>query len=180
MERRDPHTPLSEDYLRAHTISELKPLAAPIFLATYDLKWRDKFQHKAERIRSALGERALRIEHVGSTAVPDMPAKPVVDMLLVVADSANETEYAAAVEGLVIRSTSASPVGMSIGYSKDRIMRSICMCSRMAPPKLNGCWRSATGCEQTNLITSCMPDASEHWRSRNGNIPKTTPTQKLP
>jgi GrpB-like predicted nucleotidyltransferase (UPF0157 family) len=99
VEPQDQHTPLSEEYLRAHTIGELKRLSAPIVLAAYDPAWPDQFQHEAERIRSALAERALRIEHVGSTSVPDMPAKPIIDILLVVVDSANETEYAAALEG---------------------------------------------------------------------------------
>jgi GrpB-like predicted nucleotidyltransferase (UPF0157 family) len=99
MDDRDRHAPLSEDYLRAHTIGELKPLSAPILLVAYDPKWPDRFQQEAERIRRALGEQALRIEHVGSTSVPGLPAKPIIDILLVVADSAKETEYVAALEG---------------------------------------------------------------------------------
>jgi GrpB-like predicted nucleotidyltransferase (UPF0157 family) len=47
-----------------------------------------------------LGDRALRIEHVGSTAVPGLVAKPIIDILLVVADSADEQSYAAAREGV--------------------------------------------------------------------------------
>jgi GrpB-like predicted nucleotidyltransferase (UPF0157 family) len=50
------------------------------------------------RIRAALDRRALRVEHVGSTSVPNLPAKPVIDILLVVADSANEAEYVQALE----------------------------------------------------------------------------------
>ena len=99
MEHRDRNTPLSEDYLKAHTIGELKPLSAPILLVAYDPTWPDRFQHEAERIQRALGKRALRIEHVGSTSVPGLPAKPIIDVLLVVADSANETDYATALEG---------------------------------------------------------------------------------
>ena len=44
---------------------------------------------------SVLGERALRIEHVGSTSVPGLVAKPIIDLLLVVSDSADEPAYAA-------------------------------------------------------------------------------------
>jgi GrpB-like predicted nucleotidyltransferase (UPF0157 family) len=52
-----------------------------------------------------LGERALRIEHVGSTAVPGLAAKPVIDMVMVVADSANEAAYVPPMEraGYVLR-----------------------------------------------------------------------------
>ena len=69
-----------------------------IRLADYDPEWPRSFQQEAARIRTALGERAWRIEHVGSTSVPDLPAKPIIDIVLVVADSANETDYAAALQ----------------------------------------------------------------------------------
>jgi GrpB-like predicted nucleotidyltransferase (UPF0157 family) len=97
-EDRDQHVSLSEDYLRAHTIGELTPLTAPIRLVDYDVEWPRRFEDEANRIRTVLGERALRIEHVGSTSVPDVPAKPVIDIVLVVADSAKEAEYAPALE----------------------------------------------------------------------------------
>jgi GrpB-like predicted nucleotidyltransferase (UPF0157 family) len=42
---------------------------------------------------AALGERALVLEHVGSTSVPGLPAKPIIDMVLEVADSADEATY---------------------------------------------------------------------------------------
>jgi GrpB-like predicted nucleotidyltransferase (UPF0157 family) len=44
------------------------------------------FEREANRIRAALGNKALQIEHVGSTSVPGLCAKPVIDMLLVVKD----------------------------------------------------------------------------------------------
>jgi GrpB-like predicted nucleotidyltransferase (UPF0157 family) len=56
------------------------------------------FQKEADTIRGALGERVFCVEHVGSTSVPDLPAKPVIDIVLVVADSAAENEYAQALE----------------------------------------------------------------------------------
>jgi GrpB-like predicted nucleotidyltransferase (UPF0157 family) len=95
---RDERTPANEGYLRASTIGELTPLAAPIILVEYDPHWPDRFQYEAERICSALGEHALRVEHVGSTSVPGLTAKPIIDILLVVAESANETEYVPALE----------------------------------------------------------------------------------
>ncbi|GAA1982859.1 hypothetical protein GCM10009799_05060 [Nocardiopsis rhodophaea] len=59
----------------------------------YDPKWPYLFEREAERIREALGERVLRLEHTGSTSVPGLAAKPCVDMLLLVADSADEDAY---------------------------------------------------------------------------------------
>jgi GrpB-like predicted nucleotidyltransferase (UPF0157 family) len=91
--------PVSEEYLRAHTIGELAPLASSIHLVDYDPEWPRRFEREAYGIRSALGDRALRIEHAGSTSVPGLPAKPIIDIVLEVADSAQEIEYAAALEG---------------------------------------------------------------------------------
>ena len=45
-----------------------------IVIADYDAQWPQRFDAERERIASALGDRALRIEHIGSTAVPDLAA----------------------------------------------------------------------------------------------------------
>ncbi|MCW2763191.1 MAG: dephospho-CoA kinase/protein folding accessory protein [Marmoricola sp.] len=55
--------------------------------------WPEDFAVLAERIRGALGDAALELEHVGSTSVPGLPAKPVVDVVLTVADSADEAAW---------------------------------------------------------------------------------------
>ena len=86
---------MSEEYLRAHTVGELKPLASPIRVVDYDPAWRDRFEKESTGIRSALGDRALRIEHTGSTSVPGLPAKPIVDIVLAVADSVREADFCA-------------------------------------------------------------------------------------
>ncbi|HEX2089200.1 MAG TPA: GrpB family protein [Actinomycetota bacterium] len=82
-----------EDELRAATVGELKVHGGPITIVPYDDRWPELFAREAERIRGALGERALMIEHVGSTAVPGLSAKPIVDVLVVVADPAREEAY---------------------------------------------------------------------------------------
>jgi len=63
------------------------------------------FEREADRIRAALGHRALRIDHTGSTSVPGLVAKPIIDVLLVVTDSADENAYVPALEavGYVLR-----------------------------------------------------------------------------
>ena len=72
-----------------------------------DPAWPAVFEELAERIHAALGEAALAIEHVGSTAVPGLAAKPVIDIDLTVADSADEPAWLPALEevgfDLVIR-----------------------------------------------------------------------------
>jgi GrpB-like predicted nucleotidyltransferase (UPF0157 family) len=92
--------PLSEKYLRAHTVGELTPLFSSIHIVDYDPQWPRRFEREAGRIQSVLADRALRVEHVGSTAVPGLPAKPIIDMVLVVADSAEESEYAGPLENI--------------------------------------------------------------------------------
>jgi GrpB-like predicted nucleotidyltransferase (UPF0157 family) len=52
-------------------------------LAPYDPRWPDLFKQEASRIKNALGNQLNEIYHIGSTAIPNMPAKPVIDMMLV-------------------------------------------------------------------------------------------------
>jgi GrpB-like predicted nucleotidyltransferase (UPF0157 family) len=73
-------------------------MSARIRIVEADPGWPDLFQREAHRIRSALADLALRVEHVGSTSVPALAAKPVLDILLVVADSAQEDGYAPALD----------------------------------------------------------------------------------
>jgi GrpB-like predicted nucleotidyltransferase (UPF0157 family) len=95
----DSRIPLSEDEIRASTLGDLHPLSGRILLVDYDTQWPELFAREAGRIRAALGSRALRIEHTGSTSVPGLTAKPIIDMLLVVRDSADEDAYLPALEG---------------------------------------------------------------------------------
>ena len=64
-----------------------------ITLVAYDREWPSLFAAVARRIQDALGDRALLIEHVGSTAVPGLDAKPIIDVALAVADSRDESNY---------------------------------------------------------------------------------------
>jgi GrpB-like predicted nucleotidyltransferase (UPF0157 family) len=97
--------PHSDEQLRAVTIGEPVLHDGPIFLAEYDAGWPATFAAEAERIAGALSERALRVEHVGSTSVPGLAAKPIVDILLEVSDSSDEAAYVPALEsaGYVLR-----------------------------------------------------------------------------
>lgn len=68
-------------------VSGSKPPGQEIALVPYDPKWPVLFEQITERIHHVLGMRALSIEHIGSTAVPGLPAKPTIDIDLTVADS---------------------------------------------------------------------------------------------
>ena len=91
--------PRTEEEIRAYTIGKLKPLSGRISIVDYDARWPELFAREAGRIRSVLGGAALRLEHAGSTSVPGLAAKPVIDLVLVVADSSEEDSYGPALIG---------------------------------------------------------------------------------
>jgi GrpB-like predicted nucleotidyltransferase (UPF0157 family) len=95
----------SEEYIRSVTIGERKPHRAPVELVEYDPEWPDLYRREEEKVRGALGDRALRLEHAGSTSVPGLPAKPVLDIVLEVADTRDEDTYVPSLEnaGYVLR-----------------------------------------------------------------------------
>lgn len=92
-----------EERLRENIIGEIEQRA--IVIADYDFTWPHRFHYEEAKIRAALGPVALSVEHVGSTSVPGLAAKPIVDILLVVEDSGNEESYLPALEdaGYVLR-----------------------------------------------------------------------------
>jgi GrpB-like predicted nucleotidyltransferase (UPF0157 family) len=77
-----------------------KPPEEEIDVVVYDPRWPEMFVELAKAIETALGEVALRIDHIGSTAVPGLAAKPVIDMDLTVQDPADEETYVNALEKL--------------------------------------------------------------------------------
>ena len=97
--------PLTDEEIRAGTIGELVEHNATIHLAEYDPEWQRLYEREAERIKGALGAKALRIEHVGSTSVPGLAAKPLIDIVLVVSDTRDEDTYVPPLEsaGYVLR-----------------------------------------------------------------------------
>ena len=77
-----------------------KPSIESIEVVRYDPNWPILFQQLEQDVRMVLNETALGIEHVGSTAVPGLAAKPVIDIDLTVADSADEKSYVPQLESL--------------------------------------------------------------------------------
>jgi GrpB-like predicted nucleotidyltransferase (UPF0157 family) len=69
-----------------------------IVIVPYDPQWPQRFEQISRQLRSALGEQALRIDHIGSTAVPNLAAKPVIDIQISVATLEPVDAYRAAVE----------------------------------------------------------------------------------
>ena len=87
------NTPLTEEQIIAATIGERQPLNSTIYLAPYDPAWPSLFTRLAKQIHEALGDSLLLLEHVGSTSIPGLSAKPIIDMVLAVADSSDELSY---------------------------------------------------------------------------------------
>ncbi len=69
-----------------------------IVIVDYDPGWRGRYELEREKVARALGVRAVRIEHIGSTAVPGLAAKPIVDLLVTVKDVDDEPAIAPALE----------------------------------------------------------------------------------
>ena len=96
-----------DEFLQNYVGTPPKELDDQILLREYDSRWPDLFLREAKRIRAILGSGALMVEHVGSTSVPGLAAKPIIDILLVVQNSANEADYVPLLErsgyGLRIR-----------------------------------------------------------------------------
>jgi GrpB-like predicted nucleotidyltransferase (UPF0157 family) len=90
-DRLAPHT--EEEMKQLWVDGELPKLSGKVLLAEYDPEWPALFEREATRIRGALGDRVLLLEHLGSTSVPGLPAKPIIDMSLVVPDSSDEESY---------------------------------------------------------------------------------------
>jgi GrpB-like predicted nucleotidyltransferase (UPF0157 family) len=90
----------TEEDLQAISVGKVIPRNAPVTLAEYDPQWPALFDREAARIRAVLRDAAVRVEHVGSTSVPGLAAKPIIDILLAVPDSADEQTYAPALEAV--------------------------------------------------------------------------------
>jgi len=87
-----------EAELAAVTVGPLEWLDGPVTLREYDSRWTEWFARERQRIRHALGERVLLLEHVGSTSVPGLIAKPRIDIVLAVRDPGDEAAYAPGLE----------------------------------------------------------------------------------
>jgi GrpB-like predicted nucleotidyltransferase (UPF0157 family) len=91
----------------APALDNAEPTAGKIEVVDYDPAWPGLFEAEARRIRGVLGPAVMGLEHMGSTAVPGLAAKPVIDIHLQLADPADEASYVPALEAegyqLIIR-----------------------------------------------------------------------------
>jgi GrpB-like predicted nucleotidyltransferase (UPF0157 family) len=85
------------------------PAAEPSVVVAYDPTWPALFQTLATDLRQALGAVAVRIDHIGSTAVPGLAAKPVIDIQISVAAFEPENAFRVTLEGLGYRFRADNP-----------------------------------------------------------------------
>jgi len=82
-----------DEHLAKITVGSPLRLYAKIELRDWDPAWAGQYEDEAARVRAALGRRAVRIEHVGSTSVEGLPAKPIIDIALEVPAASDEPAY---------------------------------------------------------------------------------------
>ncbi len=172
--------PLTEEQMRAAHVGEVTPLNGPVQIADYNPEWPRLFEREAERIRAVLGNRVLLLEHVGSTSVSGLAAKPRIDILLVVADSANESAYIPSLEVAAYVLHIREP-----DWHEHRLLKGpdTAINLHVFSPgcrRSTACCSSATGCATMSPTASStsVPSGSLHvW---TGSIHKTTPMLRLP
>jgi GrpB-like predicted nucleotidyltransferase (UPF0157 family) len=86
-----PDDALTDDRLAALLVRGLRPVR--VQLDEYDPAWVERYAARAAELRAALGPRLRSVEHVGSTSVPGLIAKPVIDIVAAVDDPDDEAAY---------------------------------------------------------------------------------------
>jgi GrpB-like predicted nucleotidyltransferase (UPF0157 family) len=96
---------LDEQEILAAFVGDAPTAYTEVVLVEYNAEWPVLYERERKRIAEALGATARLIEHVGSTSVPGLAAKPVIDIVLVVPDSSREEAYVPPLEaaGYILR-----------------------------------------------------------------------------
>jgi GrpB-like predicted nucleotidyltransferase (UPF0157 family) len=97
----------TQEELDAAWIDGPPAVSGPVVVVDYDPQWQGLFRREERRIRELLGEAVVSVEHVGSTSVLGLAAKPIIDIDLVVSSSGDEAAYVPQLEAagyrLIIR-----------------------------------------------------------------------------
>lgn len=98
----DPHATNAD---RSIPVNTPTPIDGQVVLEPYDPNWVAMYESESAHVLQALGDKAIVLEHIGSTSVPGMLAKPCIDMVLGVADAADEDAYVPQLDaaGFVLR-----------------------------------------------------------------------------
>jgi hypothetical protein len=166
-----------EERIRKSVIGERE--APRIVIVDYDPAWPQRFRREAAKIRATLGEAVLAIEHIGSTSVPGLAAKPIVAILVVVEDSSDEVSYVAALESagyvLRVREPDIDEHRMFRTHAKD--VHTYTSSPRVRQRSSATCC-CATTCVKAKKIVSSTPGRNALWRAGIGRAWITTPRQR--
>jgi GrpB-like predicted nucleotidyltransferase (UPF0157 family) len=91
------------EQMAAALVGELPRSWESIVIEDYDPAWVDRFAAASAALREVLGGLIVGVEHVGSTSVPGLAAKPIIDIDLLVADTVDESRYVPTLERLGYR-----------------------------------------------------------------------------
>lgn len=95
--------------MAAAVVGDFPASRAAVTVVDYDPRWTEQFRSMKDQLKRALGGTALSIEHVGSTSVPELPAKPIIDVDIVVANADDEDKYISALGTLGMRMVIREP-----------------------------------------------------------------------
>jgi GrpB-like predicted nucleotidyltransferase (UPF0157 family) len=90
-------------------------------LIAWTPRWRTLFEEEAMRLQAALGPLVLGLEHYGSTSVPGLPAKPILDILVGVRPPLDPTPYVGALATLGYQYVPSAGVAEHLVFGRDRI-----------------------------------------------------------
>jgi GrpB-like predicted nucleotidyltransferase (UPF0157 family) len=91
---------MDDAQIEAVSVGGAPPQYRQVVVADYDPIWPHWYESAAFRIREALGDKVLQLDHVGSTSVRGLPAKPLIDINMVVADTTDEDAYVPPLEAI--------------------------------------------------------------------------------
>ena len=138
-------------------------------LVDYDPDWPRLFAREASAFAARSASGRCEVEQSGSTSVPGLAAKPIVDIVLVVADSADEAAYVPALEaaGYVLRIR--EPDWFEHRLLKGPTRTSTCTSSLPVARRPSACSCSGTGCAATRPTVSCYERtkrelAAKEWK----------------
>lgn len=176
----DDPKPRSDDEIGAAHVGQPEILDGPITLVGHDDTWRALYAREADRIRRALGDRARSIQHVGSTAVPGLAAKPRIDMVVEVADTDDEDRYLLPLEALGYVLSVREPDWHRHRGLKHTAPDVNLHVSRRGASRSSGWCGSAIVCAATRRTEPCTSVRSESSPGGRGGTCSTTRTRRPP
>ena len=174
----EPRQAATDEQIDRAWVGGAPELNAAITLVSYDRDWPVMFAEQTGRIRHLLGDRVLLLEHVGSTSVPGLAAKPIIDILLVLADPADEPSWLPPLEEAGYRLVIREP-----DWYQHRVLKGpdTDINLHVHPPdspKSGAICCSGTGCGRTRTTATYTSGPNGSWPPEPGSTCRTTRTPR--